>query len=260
MTEIILCGAAGRMGRAVTAAAAANNCKIVAGVERAECIPSSAGDFNIVSNIVEITVHADVIVDFSHHSAVDQLIPYAKKNHIPLVIATTGHNEEELSRLHKLSATVPVFYSRNMSLGINLLLNLCKKAASILGEDYDVEIIEKHHNQKLDAPSGTALMLAEAIKKVRGESEFIFDRTTEHRLRRKNEIGIQSVRGGNIIGEHEVMFCGNNEVITLSHSASNRELLADGALRAAAFIKTKKKGMYSMKELLDESTAATVTL
>ncbi|HAN20715.1 MAG TPA: 4-hydroxy-tetrahydrodipicolinate reductase [Clostridiales bacterium] len=253
MTDIILCGAAGRMGRAVAAAAAMYDCRIVAGVDR---IPANA-EFPIVTDIDEITIHADVILDFSHHTAVEKLIPYAKKMHIPLVVATTGHNEDELNSLNKLAKNVPVFLSRNMSLGVNLLISLCRNAASVLGENYDIEIIEKHHNKKLDAPSGTALMLAEAIKEVRTDSEYVYDRTKERHERDKKEIGIQAIRGGNIIGEHEVMFCGNNDVITISHSASSRELFAEGGLRAAAFLKTKQKGLYSMKELLLEASGKT---
>lgn len=256
MTDIILCGAAGRMGKSVVAAAAENGCRIVAGVD---IIPSE-GDFPIVSNIDEITVNADVIIDFSHHSAVEKLISYAQKTNIPLVIATTGHNEEELNSLNKLAKSVPVFYSRNMSLGINLLISLCKNAASVLGDNYDIEIIEKHHNKKLDAPSGTALMIAEGIREVRTDTECVYDRTKERHQRKKSEIGIQAIRGGNIIGEHEVMFCGNNEIITISHSASSRELFAEGALRAATFIKNKQKGLLSMKELLLEASGKTTVV
>lgn len=254
MTNIILCGAAGRMGKAVAASAGENNCKIAAGVD----IMSGKADFPILTSIDDVKVNADAIIDFSHHSAVKTLIPYAKKMRLPLVIATTGHNEEELNAINKLAKSVPVFYSRNMSLGINLLINLCKNAAAVLGENFDVEIIEKHHNKKLDAPSGTALMIAESIKEVRKDSEYVYDRTKERHKREKKEIGIQAIRGGNIIGEHEVMFCGTNEVITLSHSASSRELFAEGALRAAEFVKTKQKGLYSMKELLKEASEKTV--
>ena len=249
MTDIILCGAAGRMGKAVAAAAAEHNCRIVAGVD---LIPSNA-EFPIVTNIDDITVKANVIVDFSHHTAVEKLAPYAKKTHTPIVIATTGHNEDELNIINKLARSVPVFYSRNMSLGVNLLISLCKNAAMVLGEKFDVEIIEKHHNNKLDAPSGTALMIAEAIKEVRGGAEYVYDRSKERHKREQKEIGIQSIRGGSIIGEHEVMFCGNDEVITISHSASSRELFAEGALRAAEFLVSKQKGIFTMKELLLEA-------
>lgn len=249
MTDIILCGAAGRMGRAVAAAAPEHNCRIVAGVD---LIPSHT-DFPIVTDIDDITVKASVIIDFSHHTAIEKLAPYAKKTHTPIVIATTGHNEEELNIINKLARSVPVFYSRNMSLGVNLLINLCKNAAMVLGDKFDVEIIEKHHNKKLDAPSGTALMIAEAIKEVRGGAEYVYDRSKERHQREQKEIGIQSIRGGNIIGEHEVMFCGNDEIITISHSATSRELFAEGALRAAAFVATKQKGFFTMKEFLQEA-------
>lgn len=254
MTDIILCGAAGRMGRAVAATAPERGCRIVAGVDIS---PSEAG-FPMFKSIDEVNIGASVIVDFSHHTAVEKLLPYAKKNHIPLVIATTGHNEEELNAINKLAKTMPVFYSRNMSLGVNLLLNLCRNAATILGDSFDIEIIEKHHNKKLDAPSGTALMIAEAIKEVRSDAEYVYDRTNKLRSRERSEIGIQAIRGGNIIGEHEVMFCGDSEVITISHSASSRELFVEGALRAAAYITTKQKGLYSMRELMLEASGKSV--
>ncbi len=253
MTDIILCGASGRMGKAVAAYAGENDCRVVAGVD----LNASEAEFPIVKSINDVEVRADVVIDFSHHTAVEQLIPYAKKTHIPLVIATTGHNEEELNGINKLSKSVPVFYSRNMSLGVNLLINICKNAAAALGSSFDIEIIEKHHNRKLDAPSGTALMIAEAIKEVRSGAEYVYDRTRDMQPRQKNEIGIQAVRGGNIIGEHEVLFCGNSEVLSVSHSASSRELFAEGALRAAAYIKSKQKGLYSMKELLLEVSGGT---
>ena len=251
MTNIILCGALGRMGRAVTAAAPEHGCRVVAGVDRV----ALEADFPIVDvdSIDRITASANVIVDFSHHTAVEKLIPYAKKMRIPIVIATTGHDEEELNAINKLSKSVPVFYSRNMSLGVNLMISLCRNAAAALGESFDIEIIEKHHNKKLDAPSGTALMIAEAIREVRANAEYVYDRSREMRSRGKSEIGIQTIRGGNIIGEHEVMFCGSCEVITVSHSAISRELFAEGALRAATFISNKEKGLYSMKELLLEA-------
>ena len=162
----------------------------------------------------------------------------------------SGHTEEEIGAIRQASSRIPVLYSRNMSLGINLLLDLVQRAATVLGEEYDVEIVEAHHNKKLDAPSGTALMLADAIRDVREESEYVYDRHSVRRERAPEEIGIHSVRGGTIVGEHEVIFAGTDEVIRISHSAYSRDVFATGAVRAALFAADAKPGMYSMKEML----------
>ena len=153
--------------------------------------------------------------------------------------------------MKRTSEKVGIFFSRNMSLGINLLIRLVRQAARTLGEDYDIEIIEKHHNRKLDAPSGTALMIADAVSsEFKDVKDYVYDRQSVRKARDKREIGISSVRGGNIVGEHDVLFCGQNETLTLSHSAASREVFADGALRAAAFMKGRKAGFYTMDDLL----------
>jgi 4-hydroxy-tetrahydrodipicolinate reductase len=211
---------------------------------------SARYDFPVYPSVDRLAETADVIIDCSHHTAVIPLLAYCTAKHIPAVIATTGHTEEEITAIREASARIPVLYSRNMSLGINLLLDLVQRAAAILGEEYDVEIVEAHHNKKLDAPSGTALMLADAIRDVREESEYVYDRHSVRRERGAQEIGIHSVRGGTIVGEHEVIFAGTDEVIRISHSAYSRDVFATGAVRAALFAADAAPGMYSMKEML----------
>lgn len=253
MTNILLCGCGGRMGAAV--AALVNNrddSKIVAGIDVNLSSVAQASGFPVYSDISEFSGKADVIVDFSHHSALPHLIKYATANSVPLVICTTGHTEEELEAMREASHQIPVFFSGNMSIGINLLVALCKKASEALGTAFDVEIIEKHHNKKLDAPSGTALMIADAIKSTRNETEYVYDRHSVRRQRDSKEIGIHSIRGGTIVGEHEVVFAGNNEMLTISHTAMSREIFAAGAVRAAEYIIGKTAGMYDMSDVINQ--------
>lgn len=252
MTKIILCGCGGRMGRAVTEATnTSGECKIVAGIDINASEIGTVCAFPVYASINEYHGDADVIVDFSHHSALPSLVAYATEKKVPIVVATTGHTEEETVLMHTASSLTGVFFSRNMSIGINLLIDLCRRAASALGEDFDIEIIEKHHHNKLDAPSGTAMMIAEELKDERGtETEFVYDRHNVRRKRESREIGIHAVRGGTIVGEHDVIFAGNNELITLSHSATSREIFATGAIKAAIFMAGKTSGMYSMTDLI----------
>ena len=247
MLNIMLCGCGGRMGAAVIAAAKEAGDRIVAGVD---INPASDSPFPIFTSPDEIQGRAEVIVDFSHHSALQGLLDYATKSRTPIVVCTTGHTEDELAAMKTASQAVPVFFSRNMSLGINLLIALCRRAATALGDAFDIEIIEKHHNQKLDAPSGTALMIADAISEEK-ERPYVYDRHAERRARAKGEIGLHAGRGGTIVGEHEVMFCGKDEVITLSHSAASREVFATGALRAAHFMAGKPAGLYNMDHVVE---------
>ena len=248
MLNILLCGCGGRMGAAVAAAAEAAGDRIVAGVDVS---PVAAGNYPVFHSPEEFQGHADVMIDFSHHSALGALLAYATRTGTPLVVCTTGHTEEELAAMREAAKVAPIFFSRNMSLGINLLISLCRRAAATLGEDFDIEIIEKHHNQKLDAPSGTALMIADAICEEGGEHPYVYDRHAERRKRARGEIGLHAVRGGNIVGEHEVMFCGQNEILTLSHSAASREVFATGALRAARFMQGKGAGLYNMDDVVN---------
>ena len=250
MTNIILCGCGGRMGKAIIAAAK-NNCTIVAGVDINASDLSAASNFPVYEKISDFPGKADVIIDFSHHSAISSLIDYAKSTKTPLVIATTGHTEEELALIESASKDIAVFRSGNFSLGINLLISLAKQAAKTLGMDFDVEIVEKHHNKKLDAPSGTAIMIADAIASEREESEYVYDRHSVRKARETKEIGIHSVRGGTIVGEHEAIFAGENEIVTISHSAASREIFATGALRAAVYLSKKEIGLYNMTDMIE---------
>ncbi|MBE6596591.1 MAG: 4-hydroxy-tetrahydrodipicolinate reductase [Ruminococcaceae bacterium] len=252
MINVILCGCCGRMGRAITEAiAGGEKFRIVAGVD---ITPSAMNaDFPVYHSISEFPDKADVIIDFSHHSVLPALLEYAISTATPIVVSTTGHSEEELAEMKAASEKIPVFFSRNMSIGINLLIELSKKAAKTLGLDFDVEIIEKHHNNKLDAPSGTALMLAEAISEERDTTELVYDRHLKRAKRSSSEIGIHSVRGGTIVGEHEVIYAGNNEIISLSHTATSREVFATGALKAAEYLSKKKVGLFNMSDVINDN-------
>ena len=252
MVNIILSGCGGRMGQAIVKAAKdLDDCRILAGIDVNADSVAPVCEFPVYQSLSELTDSADVIVDFSHHSALPALAEYAVRTKTPLVVATTGHTEEEKAIMLEASKKVAVFFSGNMSIGINLLIELCKKASETLGTAFDVEIIEKHHNKKLDAPSGTALMLADSIKETREQTEYVYDRHSVRRQRSSDEIGLHSVRGGTIVGEHEVIFAGNNEMITISHSAMSREIFAAGAVRAAAFLSGKPAGMYNMSNVIN---------
>ena len=248
MLNVMLCGCGGRMGAAVATAAEMAGDRIVAGVD---INPAAASPYPVYHNPCEFAGRADVMIDFSHHSALPALLEYALKTGTPLVVATTGHTDEEMALMREAATKVPVFFSRNMSLGINLLIALCRRAAATLGEEFDIEIIEKHHNKKLDAPSGTALMIADALAE-KGDHPYVYDRHAERRARARGEIGLHAVRGGTIVGEHEVMFCGKDEIVTLSHSAASREVFATGALRAAHFLVGKGAGFYNMDDVVSE--------
>ena len=231
------------MGRAVAAAADAAGMTVAALVDL--CAPAEEGYFRSIS---EFTGDADVIIDFSHHSATPGLLRYATERSLPVVLATTGHTPEELEAVNEAAGSVAVFRSANMSLGVALLAGLAKKAAALM-PDADVEIVETHHNRKLDAPSGTALMLAEEIKKAR-EGSFVTCGRSGMSPRKKGEIGISSVRRGNIVGIHEIIFSTGTESITLKHEAHTRALFADGALSAARFLAGKPAGLYGMSDLV----------
>ena len=238
------------MGRVIQQLVAGRtDCTIAAGVD---LFADSTAAFPAYTNIADVQEEADVIIDFSHPSLLTPILSYAaQKGGIPAVLCTTGSSAEQVEALKTAAQTQPVFYSRNMSLGINLLIELSKKAAKVLGDQFDIEIIEKHHNQKIDAPSGTALMLADAIASVRdGETQYVYDRHAQRKKREKSEIGLHAVRGGTIVGEHEVVFAGNHEVITLSHSAQSKELFATGAVNAAVYMCGKGPGLYDMSDMI----------
>lgn len=249
MTRIILNGCNGRMGQAISKIVAEDeNAEIVAGLDINTIMENP---YPVYTNPEECTEDADVVVDFSHPSALNGLLNFAEKRKLPIVVATTGLSEEEKKNLKDISEKIPVFFSANMSLGINLLIELAKKAETVLGEGFDVEIVERHHNQKLDAPSGTALAIADAISDtMQTPAEFVYDRHAVRRKRRKNEIGIHAVRGGTIAGDHDVIFAGLNEVIEIKHSAASREVFAVGSVRAAHFMCGKEAGYYTMSDLI----------
>lgn len=251
MIKIILSGCNGKMGQVITRLVAEDDtCSIVAGFDINNYIPNS---YPVFTEIEECAVEADVIIDFSHPSALEPLLAYAAAKNIPAVIATTGLSAEQKELLAETAKIIPIFFSANMSLGINLLISLAKKAAVLLEENFDIEIIERHHNQKIDAPSGTALAIADGISEVlKNPPEYVYDRHSVRRKRKKTEIGLHAVRGGTIVGDHEVLFAGNDEVIELKHSAASKEVFAVGAVKAAKFLAGKRPGMYSMTELVNE--------
>lgn len=251
MTRIILSGCFGKMGRVTSAAAEErDDCEIVAGVD----IKEDSAVYPVYESFAGLEgVAADVIVDFSHPSVLKGLLAYAKRTNCPAVIATTGLGEAQIEMIRECSESIPIFFSANMSLGISLLSELAAKAARVLGNPFDIEIVEMHHDQKLDAPSGTALMLADHISGALQEKfRYEFDRHSKRMKRGKNEIGIHSIRGGTVVGEHSVIFAGPDEILTLSHSARSKELFAAGALNAAFFLCGKPAGLYTMKQLVEE--------
>ncbi len=249
MIRIILCGANGKMGKVIQSVVSSrDDSEIVAGVD----INTSEAPFPVYSNISEVKEEADVIIDFTNPSLLSGLLNFATTKKIPVVIGTTGFDEKQKNQIKAASEKTAVFFTYNMSIGINLLANLAKKAAQILSNDFDIEIIEKHHNQKIDAPSGTALMLADAIcEEITEPMKYEYDRHSKREKRTKNEIGLHAVRGGTIVGEHDIIFAGRDEIITLSHSARSKEIFAVGAVNAAVFMAGKAEGLYSMKEMID---------
>lgn len=248
MIKTILCGSGGKMG-AFVAVAAHNDgdLQIVAGIDKV----NNGQAFPVYSKFSDITVEADVIIDFSNPILLDSILEFAVLKKMPVVIATTGYSESQIEKIKAASKEIPIFFSFNMSIGVNLICSLAKKAAAILGDAFDIEIVEKHHNQKIDAPSGTAIMLANAVNQEFGDTKtYEYDRHSKRQKRSKNEIGIHSVRGGTIVGEHDVIFAGHDEVITISHAAYSKEVFAVGAVRAAKFIANKEAGIYDMNSVM----------
>ena len=247
MLNILLSGAAGAMGKNVSMSAAGqNDVRIVAGVDKSE----TKCDFPIFKDFKSVNVPVDVIVDFSNVSVLQDMLDFAEEKKIPVVIATTGYSDIQTVRINEAAKVIPIFKTANFSLGVNVLCALVKRAAAMLPE-FDIEVVEKHHHNKLDAPSGTAIMLADSANEARNnELRFEFDRHSKRAKRDPKEIGIHSIRGGTIVGEHDVIFAGDNEVITLSHNAESRAVFAAGALRAAKYIVEKGPGLYNMNDLL----------
>ncbi|MEG2009718.1 MAG: 4-hydroxy-tetrahydrodipicolinate reductase [Oscillospiraceae bacterium] len=252
MLKIIISGCNGKMGQTITRLCAEkDDMQVVAGFDLNAVRLS---DYPVFKNPEEFQGVADVIIDFSNAASLPALLSICTSRRLPCVLCTTGYSEEQCSEIDAASKLVPLFRSGNMSLGINLLTGLLKKAAAVLGDDFDCEIIESHHRTKLDAPSGTALMLADAVASaLPHESEYVYERQSVRQKRDKKEIGISSVRGGTIVGEHRVIFAGTDEVIEFKHTAYSRDIFANGALSAAGFLaKTTLPGIYDMNDVLTE--------
>ena len=255
MVRVILSGCSGRMGQVITGLAAEDDTlEIVAGIDLFE---GEKKGYPVFKDFLSCDVPADVIVDFSSPKAFDAMMDYSVSHHVPVVVCTTGLDEKALARLERESEKVAVLRSANMSLGINLLMKLVKDAAKILaGAGFDIEIVESHHNRKKDAPSGTALALADSINEAMDHRyHYVYDRSGRYEQREKSEIGISAVRGGSIVGDHEVIFAGTDEVITLQHTAYSRAIFAKGALAAARFLAGKESGYYNMSDVIGEQTA-----
>lgn len=251
MLNLILSGCNGRMGKVVESLCADTpDTAIAAGID---ITPSPEGrPFPVYTQPGSCTEPADAIIDFSSPAALSGLLEFALARKLPLVLATTGYSPEQLAQIGAAAREIPVFRSANMSLGINVMLELVKKAAAVLGDSSDIEIIERHHNKKVDAPSGTALMIADAAASACGhDTRYVYDRQSVRHPRDKEEIGISSVRGGTIVGVHEVIFAGRDEVIEIKHTAMSREIFAQGALKAARFLAdVRSPGLYDMSMLV----------
>jgi len=246
MIRVIMHGCNGKMGQVISGIVAADpEVEMVAGIDR---MNDKVNPYPVFTELKDCTVEADVIIDFSAAAAVDGLLDYCVEKNLPCVLCTTGLSKEQLEKVAECSKKVAILKSANMSLGINLLLKMLKEAAGVLAPaGFDIEIVEKHHNQKVDAPSGTALALADSINEEFDHAyEYVYDRSTKREKRSAKEIGISAVRGGTIVGDHDVIFAGGDEVITFSHTAYSKAIFAKGAVQAAKFLAGKEPGMYDM--------------
>lgn len=253
MTDIIMHGCNGHMGRVITDIVSKDeNCRIVAGIDPFD---DGHNDYPVFSSITECNVKADVVIDFAAAAAEDALLDYCVENNVPVVVCTTGLTEQQLEHVRSSACKVAVLKSANMSLGINTLFGILQEAAKVLvPAGFDVEIVEQHHNKKLDAPSGTALALADSIKEVLGDEYYYkYDRSQEKAKRDSKEIGISAVRGGTIVGIHDVIFAGEDEVIEFTHTAYSKSVFAKGAVEAAKFLAGKPAGMYDMGDVISAS-------
>ena len=250
MVKIIMHGCNGHMGQVISEIVEKDpNAQIVAGIDIAD---QGKNSYPVFTNIDECQVEADAVIDFSSPKAFDKLMDYCEKRNMPVVLCTTGLSEEQLARVEESAKKIAVLKSANMSLGINTLLKLVQDAAKVLATaGFDMEIVEKHHNQKLDAPSGTALALADSMNDALGHVyEYKYDRSSERKKRDSHEIGISAVRGGSIVGEHEVIFAGLDEVIEFKHTAYSRSVFGKGAVEAAKFLAGKEAGFYDMQDVI----------
>ena len=246
--KAIINGYSGTMGQVLTKCILADEeVELVAGVSP---VHHDANDqFSTYSSFAEVKEEADVVIDFSNPLALDGILEYCLNTKTPVVLATTGYNDEEMAKIHEAAKQIPIFLSFNMSLGVNILLKLVKEAAKNLA-GFDIEIIEKHHNKKVDSPSGTAVMIANAVKEVREQSEFIYGRHGRTGKRQQNEVGIHAVRGGTIVGEHSAIFAGNDEILEINHSARSKNVFAEGAIAAAKYLVNQEAGFYNMDDML----------
>lgn len=250
VTKIIMHGCNGKMGQVISSIVKQDaGAEIVAGID---VYDQHQNDYPVYSNITQCQVEADVVIDFSNAKAVDGLLDYCVAHGLPIVLCTTGLSEEQLEKVEKTSEQIAVLKSANMSLGINTLMDILQKAVKVLAPaGFDIEIVEKHHNQKLDAPSGTALALADSMNDAMDQAyEYTYDRSQERKKREEKEIGISAVRGGTIVGEHEVIFAGTDEVIEFKHTAYSKAIFGKGAVEAAKFLQGKQAGMYDMKDVI----------
>ena len=250
MIKLILCGCDGQMGKVIVDQVnEMEGFEVVAGMDRSN---DHGYDFPVFEDINEFDGEADALIDFSNPSTLPKLLKYCTEKNVPLVLASTGFSDEEVERVKEASEKVAILYSGNMSLGINVLLSLVKKAASAL-EGFDIEVIEKHHNKKVDSPSGTAYMIASAINdELNGEKDFVYGRYGNDTKRKSNEIGIHAIRGGSIVGEHSIIFAGVDEIVELKHTAMSKKIFAVGSINAAKFIAGKEPNLYSMDDLFKE--------
>jgi 4-hydroxy-tetrahydrodipicolinate reductase len=249
MIKIILNGCSGKMGKVVSESIKNfPTLSIVAGIDK---FNSTATAFPVFSNILDCNVDGNVLLDFSRPDSLQNILEFGKKNKMPLVLCTTGFSEEQLAMISDFSKIIPIFRSANMSLGINVINNILKKVSRMLYDDFDIEIIEKHHNQKVDSPSGTALLLANTIKASIPEDTILVNGREGIAKREHKEIGIHSIRGGGIVGDHEIIFAGLGETIEIKHSAISREVFAIGALKACTFIYGKSPDLYSMEDMIN---------
>lgn len=247
MIKVLLNGCLGKMGQAVESCVnERDDVMITCGVDIAE----GNKTYPVYRCFVDVEETPDVIIDFSNPLVLDDMLSFAVEKKIPVIICTTGFSEAQVQKIKDTAKEIAVFYSGNMSLGINVLIALSKMAAKVLYNSFDIEVLEKHHNQKLDAPSGTALMIADAISEEIGDAQYVYDRHAYRKKRVHNEIGIHSVRGGTIVGEHEVIFAGHDEVVSLKHQAQSKGVFAAGAVNAAAYMKDKPAGLYDMSDVL----------
>ena len=247
MLKVIVNGCLGKMGKVLTRCVQEDDeLELVCGVS---FNPTETTNYKIYNKMSDVQETADVIIDFSHHSALDDVLSFALKTKTPLVIATTGYNDEELNKIKEASKIIPIFLSFNMSLGINVLLKLIKESTKLL-EGFDIEVIEKHHNKKFDAPSGTAVMITNTIKEVLPNIKNNYGRYGRNSKREENEIGIHAIRGGTIVGEHSIIYAGHDEILELKHTAQSKDIFAKGSIAAAKYLVNQNAGYYNMDNML----------